>query len=161
MDEALAVIAKGLDEELGKGSPQRGVYKWGVDEMAEHISNWMDSYKEGGTRADMVPTISALAFEIGTTRDGIMDYSNRDAYSEMFKRAKTFAEMHVEQKLYDPSIRPAGPIFNLKANFGHKDGNENKNVNFNFSWNSVQQEAAKLRKSREADDLGTEEPIDI
>jgi len=46
----------------------------------------------------------------------------------------------------------AGPIFNLKANFGWKDGTEHGGINFNFSWNAILMEAEKRRKQLEEPD---------
>jgi len=124
-----------------------------IDDVAKKIEEWMKAFEEGGKRYEQVPTVSSLAFDLGITRRTILEYEKRDAYKAMIEKAKTFCEMHVEQKLFDPKVQPAGPIFNLKANFGHKDGSESgANLNVNLSWNLVQKEAEKRRKQLEEPD---------
>ena len=135
-------------EEARLGRPF-GSFKLSIEDCKTRIEVWKETFKEGGERAGQVPTISSLAYDLGIARRTLVDYQHRDAYKPLLERAKAFCEMHVAQKLFDPKVRPAGPIFNLKANFGWKDGSEHKSVNFNFSWNAVQIEAEKLRKQLE------------
>ncbi len=118
----------------------------------------MKSFEKDGERDGQVPTVSSLAFDLGITRRTILEYEKRDAYKAMIEKAKTFCEMHVEQKLFDPKVRPAGPIFNLKANYGWKDGSENKGINFNCSWNTVLIEAEKVRKKLKEPDHTIKRP---
>jgi len=66
--------------------------------------------------------------------------------------------MHTAQKLFDPHIRPAGAIFTLKVNHGWKDGSEQKGININFSWHSVQVEAEKRRRQLEEPDHKIKRP---
>ena len=103
-----------------------GTYKLSVIAVRETIDKWMKSFEKDGERDGQVPTLSCLAFDLGIARRTLVDYQHRDDYQPILERAKTFCEMHCAQKLFDPSIRPAGLIFNLKANHGWKDGTENK-----------------------------------
>ena len=145
MSHSLEKISQDLveKEEDRLGRPF-GTFKFSVMEVKEKVGKWMDSFKDGGERKGEVPTLSCLAFDLGIARRTLVDYQHRDDYQPILERAKTFCEMHCAQKLFDPSIRPAGLIFNLKANHGWKDGTENKGIN--FSWNAVQIEAEKVRK---------------
>ena len=155
MDQALEKEPSDL------GGRPFGTFKLSVEDVEVRINTWMDSFKEKGERDGQVPTVSSLAFDLGITRRTILEYEKRDAYQAMIERAKTFCEMHIEQKLFDPKVRPAGPICNLKANFGHKDGNETTKVNFNFSWNAVQQAAQNARRMLEDPDYVSDEPVDL
>ncbi len=149
MDQALEKISQDLEKEEDRLGRPFGTFKLSVEDVVVRIKKWMVSFKEKGERDGQTPTISSLAYDLGIARRTLVDYQHRDAYKPMLERAKTFCEMHVEQKLFDPKVRPAGPIFNLKANFGWKDGSEPRDINFNFSWNSIQKEVEKRRRQLE------------
>lgn len=146
----------------GKGGRPFGSisFKFSVDEMRTHIEEWKKSFEKDGKRHGIVPTLVALAYDLGTTKELLSRYSHKDDYRPLLAHAKTFCEMHAAQALFNPRIRPAGPIFTLKANHGWKDGTENKDININFSWNTLLVEAEKARKLLEDPDHGGE-PIDI
>ena len=146
-------------EEARLGRPF-GSFKLSIEDCKTRIEVWKETFKEGGERAGQVPTISSLAYDLGIARRTLVDYQHRDAYKPMLERAKTFCEMHSAQALFDPKIRPGGPIFNLKHNHGWKDGTENKGINFNFSWNAVQIEAEKVRKQLKEPDRTIERSED-
>ena len=129
-----------------------GSFVLSVEEVKTRIEAWKESFKKGGERFGQVPTLSSLAYELGISSESFRAYQHRDDYRPILERAKTFCEIETAQKLFDPRIRPAGAIFTLKANHGWKDGTENKGINFNFSWHSVQVEAEKLRKQLEEPD---------
>ena len=153
MSHSLEKISQDLveKEEDRLGRPF-GTYKLSVIAVRETIDKWMKSFEKDGERDGQVPTLSCLAFDLGIARRTLVDYQHRDPFKPMLERAKTFCEMHSAQALFDPKIRPGGPIFNLKHNHGWKDGTENKGINFNFSWNAVQIEAEKVRKQLEEPD---------
>jgi len=153
MDQALVKIIQGFKRDhKDLGGRPFGSFKLSIEDCKTRIEAWKETFKEGGERAGQVPTISSLAYDLGIARRTLVDYQHRDAYKPMLERAKTFCEMHSAQALFDPKIRPGGPIFNLKHNHGWKDGTENKGINFNFSWNAVQIEAEKVRKQLEEPD---------
>ena len=110
------------------------------------------------SRYGTVPTITEFAYVMGASRRTILDYEKRDEYSDVIAKVKAFCEMHSEQKLFDPAIKGAGPIFNLKANYGWKDGNQ-LDVNVNIGWNDVQMEAKKRRRMLEDPDYVPEEEV--
>lgn len=71
---------------------------------------------------DVYPTVCGLALLLDLTRQGLIDYSERDEFIDTVKRAKSRVERFLEQRLY--SNAAAGTIFNLKNNFGWKDAKE-------------------------------------
>jgi len=144
----------------GKIGKPLGSFLLSVEEVRTRVETWKESFKKGGSRHPDVPTLSSLAYDLGISVWTVNRYSKQDDYGPILARAKLFCEMHIEQKLFDPKLRPVGSIFNLKANFGWKDGSEAKATNINFTWNSVQIAAEKDRKQLEEPDDGGE-PIDI
>lgn len=74
-------------------------------------------------------TITGLALALDTTRDTLIDYQNRDEFSDTIKRLKLIVENDYEKALRKHGR--AGDIFGLK-NFGWKDKTEvDNNHNFN------------------------------
>jgi hypothetical protein len=69
-------------------------------------------------------TIVGLAYALNLSRQGLLEYSAKDAFSDTVKRAKQRVEMHLEERL--DGAAPTGAIFNLKNNFGWKDQSETK-----------------------------------
>jgi len=68
-------------------------------------------------------TVTGLALALGTTRETLDDYQNKQEFSDSVKRAKQYV-----QHAYEKSLRKngrAGDIFGLK-NFGWKDVQEKK-----------------------------------
>lgn len=161
MSHSLEKIIQDLveKEEARLGRPF-GSYKLSVIAVRETIDKWMKSFEKDGERDGQVPTISSLAYDLGIARRTLVDYKHRDAYKPMLERAKTFTEMHVVQKLFDPKVRPAGPIFNLKANYGWKDGSQ-LDVNINIGWNEVQKAAQNARRKLEDTDYVPDKLIDV
>lgn len=67
------------------------------------------------------PTVTGLALHLGfTTRQALLNYQGKRAFVDTVTRAKLKIEHFQETCLYDPALRPQGPIFALK-NFGWKD----------------------------------------
>lgn len=66
--------------------------------------------------------ITGLALALGTTRETLLDYEDREQFSDTIKAAKLKCESYSEQMLFTPS--PTGSIFNLKNNYGWKDKTE-------------------------------------
>ncbi len=63
-------------------------------------------------------TITGLALALDTTRKTLMEYEEKDEFSNAIKLAKTKVEAYAERKLFTGSA--TGPIFALK-NYGWKD----------------------------------------
>lgn len=67
-------------------------------------------------------TITGLAIALDTTRDLLIDYEDKEEFSDTIKRAKEKIHNYVELRLF--GANPAGIIFNLKNNYGWKDKSE-------------------------------------
>jgi hypothetical protein len=74
-------------------------------------------------KTDQVPyTITGLALALDTTRETLLDYEDRQEFSDTVKKAKLRCEHYNEQMLFTNS--PTGTIFNLKNNYGWRDKTE-------------------------------------
>jgi DNA-binding Lrp family transcriptional regulator len=72
-------------------------------------------------------TVTGLAVYLDTTRDVLIDYQNRDEYSNAIKKAKAKIHNYAEEYLYNGK-NVAGGIFVLKNNFGWKDKVEHEHT---------------------------------
>lgn len=68
-------------------------------------------------------TITGLANALELTRQGLLDYENRDEFADTIKRAKGLVEQYAEEQLFMQK-NATGAIFNLKNNYGWKDKTE-------------------------------------
>ena len=64
-------------------------------------------------------TMSGLARRLGLSRQGLIEYSQKDEFSDAIKEAREKVHEDVETRLMEKAA--TGPIFNLKNNFGWKD----------------------------------------
>ena len=97
--------------------------KW---KNAEDMQASIDAYFEGIEIYNLEnenkkhPTITGLAIALDLTRQGLMEYINKnEQFSDTIKKGKARVEEYIEQRLYGNSV--AGCIFNLKNNFGWED----------------------------------------
>lgn len=92
--------------------------KWSTpEELQKDIDNYFEVCKQTGEPL----TITGLALALNTYRDVLMDYQNKDEFSNTVKRAKQIIENAYEKRLIENGR--AGDIFALK-NFGWKDKQE-------------------------------------
>lgn len=94
---------------------------------------------------DVYPAVSGLALCLGMTRQGLIEYSEKDEFSDTVKEAKSRVESFLEQRLFMP--QPTGVIFNLKNNYGWKDA---KDVDLKSSDGS-------MSPNKQASDLSDDE----
>lgn len=85
-----------------------------VEELQEKV----DRYFKDCDKKKRPYTVTGLALALDTSRETLMDYEEKDEYSDTVKKAKDRVEAYAEEMLY--KIRATGPIFALK-NFGWKD----------------------------------------
>lgn len=96
------------------------------------LEDALETYFESTPREEW--TVTGLALALGTSRQVLVDYAERDGYAELVNRAKLRVE-----NAYEISLRKhgrSGDIFALK-NFGWKDKTEqdiNANVTGQLSW---------------------------
>lgn len=86
-----------------------------VEEISEHIESYFDSLK-----VDQPPTVTGLALWLDLTRQGLVEYGNKELFSDTIKKAKQRVEQYNEEHLLCGRA-PAGTIFNLKNNFKWED----------------------------------------
>lgn len=92
-------------------------------ETPEILQERIDAYfsdatdEEGNLKKPV--SITGLALWLDTTRETLMDYQNRDAFTDTIKKAKLRVENFYEERLLS-GRNAAGPIFALK-NFGWRD----------------------------------------
>ena len=67
-------------------------------------------------------TITGLAIALNTTREVLMNYQNRDEFTDAVKRVKQYAEAYAEKQGFSGKS-PVFSIFALK-NYGWKDKQE-------------------------------------
>jgi hypothetical protein len=65
-------------------------------------------------------TITGLALALGTSREVLLNYKERDEYTDSIKKALETCHNFAEEQLY-VGKNPAGVIFNLKNNYKWKD----------------------------------------
>lgn len=76
--------------------------------------------------SEAVPyTITGLALALDTTRETLLDYEERDEYSDTIKKAKLKCQFYAERHLFT-ARNSTGAIFNLKNNYHWKDSSEVK-----------------------------------
>ena len=92
--------------------------KWNTP---EELQKEIDAYFEKCEATKEPLTITGLALALDTYRDVLMDYQNKDEFSNTIKRAKLRIENAYEKRLIVNGR--AGDIFALK-NFGWKDKQE-------------------------------------
>jgi hypothetical protein len=65
------------------------------------------------------PTMAGLAYALDTNRQTLLDYANKDEFSDAINKARNRVEVYLEQRLDEGQV--AGTIFSLKNNFVWQD----------------------------------------
>lgn len=86
-----------------------------VEQIQAHIDNYFHSLK-----IDQPPTITGLGLWLNLTRQGLVEYGEKEIFSDTIKKAKQRVEQYNEERLHSGKA-PAGVIFNLKNNFRWED----------------------------------------
>ena len=93
-------------------------------------------------------TISGLARRLDMTREQLIEYSERNEFTDTVKKAKARVQEYVEYALMAGKAHPSSAIFNLKNNYGWKDKTESEVTNTHLHLHGVAkasyQEADKL-----------------
>jgi hypothetical protein len=121
--------------EKGKGG--RPLKFKSVEELQEKINDYFENCDNHETTfvtkerevlqiPDSKPyTITGLALWLDTTRETLLDYENKDEFSDTIRKAKLKCENYAEESLWKPKIA-SGVIFNLINNYGWANKAENK-----------------------------------
>lgn len=111
-------------------------------ESPKILGEQIEEYFSLCTNKKKIPTITGLAFFLGTTRKTLLDYECCDSsnmlkgfddnvkadYIHIIKNAKARIEAGYEQLLFDKNT-VVGAIFTLKNNFGWVDKQKVERVN--------------------------------
>ena len=77
-------------------------------------------------KTNQIPyTITGLALALSTTRDLLIDYEDKEKFSDTIKDAKMRCHNYAELNLFGSNA--TGPIFNLKNNYNWRDKTEQEN----------------------------------
>ncbi len=87
-----------------------------VTALEQQIDLFFEQCEGNGT----IPTVTGLAYFLGTDRRTLLSYEAKDEFFNAIKKAKTLVEVHIENALMT-SRNQTGAIFNLKNNFGWTD----------------------------------------
>ena len=80
-------------------------------------------------------TVMGLANLLGLSRQGLLEYQERDEYSDTIKKAKGRVHQNLEFRMLDGRGYGPGHIFGLKNNYNWKDKHEvdqKTSMTFNF-----------------------------
>jgi hypothetical protein len=88
----------------------------------EEITEKAQAYFETTLGNNLPITITGLALALNTTRETLMDYQERDEFSDTIKAVKLVCENYAEIQVFTGKNQ-AGAIFALK-NYGWKDKQE-------------------------------------
>ena len=87
--------------------------------LEQKVEEWLKGREDKG----MPLTITSLAIALDTTRETLLDYGRKEAYSDTIARAKMLCHSYAEDQLY--LARSAnGAQFNLINNWGWRDKRE-------------------------------------
>lgn len=89
----------------------------------EEMQALIDAYFAECDEKEKPYTITGLALALNMTRQGLIDYQNKDAFADTVKRAKLYVEADTEARL-QTARNPAGIIFALKNNYNWRDKQE-------------------------------------
>lgn len=87
--------------------------------MQQKIDTYFEQASDDDGELVKPVSITGLALWLDTTRETLMDYQNRDEFTDTVKRAKLRVENFYEERL-TVGRQATGPIFALK-NFGWRD----------------------------------------
>jgi hypothetical protein len=102
----------------------------------EEIQEKIDAYYAECKLTCRPLTISGLACALETTRELLIDYEDKELFSDTIKKAKQRIMSYAEEQLYRKE-QVAGVIFSMKNNFGFVDKTEQEltgsgvNININ------------------------------
>ena len=116
----------------------------------EEMQKIIERYFLECSKTKEVPTVTGLAYALGTNRQMLLRYENAEEcdwlkrfdrsvkaeFRDTIKRAKAFIESRYEQALFQQG-KTVGAIFTLKNNYGYVDKTEqvveNKTIDVNIT----------------------------
>ncbi len=102
-----------------------------VEELQEKIHQYFEEYK----LLDKPLTVEMLAWRLGTNRQTILEYENKDEYSDTIKSAKEYILATKMENLNTRDGNTAGIIFDLCNNgkYSNKHANEDKGISITIN----------------------------
>ena len=94
-------------------------------QSVEELQKAIDKYFIDCDTKEKPYTITGLALALDTTRQGLINYENKDGYYDTIKKAKLKVEGYAEEQLFKGG-NTAGVIFSLKNNYNWVDKQEIK-----------------------------------
>jgi hypothetical protein len=92
-----------------------------VEELEKKIQDYFD--KRAEERKPL--TVSSLAVFLDTSRETLIDYQEKDGFSDTIKKAKAAIESYAEDQLFGGK-NVAGVIFSLTNNYKWKNTQRNE-----------------------------------
>jgi hypothetical protein len=90
----------------------------------KELQKKIDAYFKKCDKDEDPYTITGLALALDTSRQGLINYDEKEGFIDTIKKAKLKVENYLETKSLKGDIVPVITIFNLKNNFGWKDKTE-------------------------------------
>lgn len=90
----------------------------------EELSKGIEEYFEDCDKREKPYTISGLAYSLGIDRKTLLNYSHKDMFSSLVKKAKDRVQKQIEENATDGTWNSTFAIFSLKANYKWDDGNK-------------------------------------
>jgi len=87
---------------------------------AKELQSKIDAYFRDCDKKKKPYTITGLALALDTTRETLLDYEERDEFSDTIKKAKLKCQAYAEEQLFT-NRNTAGVIFNMVNNYGWKN----------------------------------------
>ena len=101
--------------------------KWNnLEELKNQIDAYFISIQNPNKPNEYIkpPTITGLALALGTNRETLCNYEEKDGFFDTIKEAKSRCEQWVEENAMLGKANATFSIFNLKNNYGWKDKTE-------------------------------------
>lgn len=100
-----------------------------MEELESKVKAYFDSCHDKNGDLIRPYTITGLALALDTSRETLIDYEEKEGYSDTIKRAKAKIENFAEEQLFT-NRNTAGVIFNMVNNWGWKNKQEHEqNIN--------------------------------
>lgn len=90
----------------------------------EELSKGIEEYFEDCKKREKPYTMSGLAVWLGITRQTLVNYSHKDKFFPLIKKAKEKVQAQIEENTLDGTFNTTFAIFSLKANYKWDDGNK-------------------------------------
>lgn len=121
-----------------------------VEELEYKIELWLSERKN----QKLPLTITSLAVYLDTSRETLLDYEDKDEYSDAIKKAKMLCHQYAEDALFRETGQVAGAIFSLKNNYDWRDKSE-----LDLGGGPIDKLLDKFGLTENTDDRKGDEPV--